>query len=45
MCADIAGLITALGETQAILVGHDWGAPTVWNTACSTPRKYARLWA
>ena len=25
LCADIAGLVTALGETQAILVGHDWG--------------------
>ena len=25
MCADIAGLVTALGETQAILISHDWG--------------------
>ena len=33
ICADIAGLITALGEEQAILIGHDWGAPIVWNTA------------
>jgi pimeloyl-ACP methyl ester carboxylesterase len=33
LCADIAGLITALGEEQAILIGHDWGAPIVWNTA------------
>ena len=39
MCADIAGLITALGETQAILVGHDWGAPIVWNTALLHPEK------
>jgi pimeloyl-ACP methyl ester carboxylesterase len=39
MCADIAGLITALGETQAILVGHDWGAPIVWNTALFHPEK------
>jgi pimeloyl-ACP methyl ester carboxylesterase len=39
LCADIAGLVTALGETQAILVGHDWGAPTVWNTALFYPDK------
>jgi pimeloyl-ACP methyl ester carboxylesterase len=39
MCADIAGLITALGERQAILIGHDWGAPIVWNTALFQPQK------
>jgi len=33
MCDDVAGLIGALGEEEAILVGHDWGAPIVWNTA------------
>lgn len=33
MCRDIAGLIGALGEAKAILIGHDWGAPIVWNTA------------
>jgi pimeloyl-ACP methyl ester carboxylesterase len=33
MCGDVAGLITALGEERAILIGHDWGAPIVWNTA------------
>jgi pimeloyl-ACP methyl ester carboxylesterase len=37
MCADIAGLIGALGEAQAVLVGHDWGAPIVWNTALFHP--------
>lgn len=30
---DIAGLIAALGEQSAVLVGHDWGAPIVWTTA------------
>src|SRR5262245_40202362 len=39
MCADVAGLIDALGETQAILIGHDWGAPIVWNTALFHPEK------
>jgi pimeloyl-ACP methyl ester carboxylesterase len=39
MCTDIAGLIDGLGERQAILVGHDWGAPIVWNTALFFPEK------
>ena len=39
MCADIAGLVTALGEDRAILIGHDWGAPIVWNTALFHPEK------
>jgi pimeloyl-ACP methyl ester carboxylesterase len=39
MCADVAGLIEALGEKQAVLVGHDWGAPIVWNTALFFPDK------
>lgn len=30
---DVAGLIDALGEQQAILIGHDWGAPIAWVTA------------
>jgi pimeloyl-ACP methyl ester carboxylesterase len=33
LAADIAGVIAALGEDEAILIGHDWGAPIVWNTA------------
>jgi pimeloyl-ACP methyl ester carboxylesterase len=39
MCADIAGLVTALGEAQAIVIGHDWGAPIAWNTALFHPEK------
>ena len=39
MCADVAGLIESLGEKQAILIGHDWGAPIVWNTALFFPEK------
>jgi pimeloyl-ACP methyl ester carboxylesterase len=33
MMADLVGLIDAMGEEQAILIGHDWGAPICWNTA------------
>jgi pimeloyl-ACP methyl ester carboxylesterase len=37
LAADIAGLIAALDEEEAILIGHDWGAPMVWNTALFSP--------
>jgi pimeloyl-ACP methyl ester carboxylesterase len=33
LTADVVGLIDALGEEQAILIGHDWGAPIVWTTS------------
>jgi len=35
--ADMAGLITALGAEQAVVIGHDWGAPIAWNTALLHP--------
>jgi pimeloyl-ACP methyl ester carboxylesterase len=31
--SDVAAVIDGLGGGQAILFGHDWGAPIVWNTA------------
>jgi pimeloyl-ACP methyl ester carboxylesterase len=37
MTDDIVGLIDALGEEQAILIGHDWGAPIVYTTAIRYP--------
>ena len=33
MCADIGGLIAALGAERAIVVGHDWGAAIAYCTA------------
>lgn len=36
---DIVGLIDALGERRAILIGHDWGAPIVWTTAVLHPTR------
>lgn len=30
---DVAAVIDELGDGSAILFGHDWGAPIVWNTA------------
>ena len=37
LSGDIVGLLDALGEERAILVGHDWGAPVVWHTALRHP--------
>lgn len=34
---DLVGLLKALGENEAVLVGHDWGAPTAWNAALLRP--------
>jgi pimeloyl-ACP methyl ester carboxylesterase len=37
LVGDVVALIRALGEDQAILVGHDWGAPVAWVTALLRP--------
>jgi pimeloyl-ACP methyl ester carboxylesterase len=34
---DVVGLIAALGEERAVVVGHDWGAPVAWHTAQLRP--------
>ena len=40
LTGDVAGVIDALSpDGRAILIGHDWGAPIVWNTALSRPEK------
>ena len=35
--ADIIGLIPALGAETAVVIGHDWGAPTAWSAAAHHP--------
>ena len=37
---DVVGLVSALGAESAVLVGHDWGAPIVWNSALLRPDKF-----
>ena len=37
LTADVAGIVDALNEESATLVGHDWGAPIVWQTALLYP--------
>ena len=40
MVADVTGVIDALSPGErAIILGHDWGAPIVWNTALIRPDK------
>jgi pimeloyl-ACP methyl ester carboxylesterase len=37
--ADMLELLAALGRESAIWVGHDWGAPVVWNVASHHPER------
>ena len=34
---DLVALVHALGETSAVVVGHDWGAPAAWSAALVRP--------
>jgi pimeloyl-ACP methyl ester carboxylesterase len=34
---DMVELVKALGESQAVIVGHDWGAPIAWTAALLRP--------
>ena len=34
---DMVALVAALGEKQAVIVGHDWGAPVAWHAALLRP--------
>ena len=37
LVGDVVELVGALGAESATLVGHDWGAPIVWNSALLRP--------
>src|SRR6202000_3081616 len=34
---DMVALVTARGKKQAVIVGHDWGAPVAWYAAMFRP--------
>ena len=34
---DNVGLVHTLGETEAVIIGHDWGAPIAWSSALLRP--------
>jgi pimeloyl-ACP methyl ester carboxylesterase len=37
LVGDMVGLVAALGEREAVIVGHDWGAPVAWGSALLRP--------
>jgi pimeloyl-ACP methyl ester carboxylesterase len=37
LVGDVIGLLDALGEERAVVVGHDWGGPVAWNAALFRP--------
>ena len=34
---DMTELVRTLGESEAVIIGHDWGAPVAWNAAMVRP--------
>jgi pimeloyl-ACP methyl ester carboxylesterase len=40
LVGDMTGLVAALGEQRAVIVGHDWGSLVAWNAALLRPDKF-----
>jgi pimeloyl-ACP methyl ester carboxylesterase len=40
LIGDMVGLLDALGEQQAVIAGHDWGAPVAWHAALMRPDRF-----
>jgi pimeloyl-ACP methyl ester carboxylesterase len=43
LTGDVVGLIDALGEKTAVVVGHDWGALVAWNAVLLHPDRFTGL--
>ena len=43
LIGDVLGLIDHFGGRPAVLIGHDWGAPIVWNTTALHPHRVAAV--
>ena len=43
LTADVVGIIDALGEKTAVVVGHDWGALVAWNAVLLHPDRFTGL--
>src|ERR1700728_3635125 len=40
LVGDLVGVLDALGEKTAVVVGHDWGAPVAWHAALMRPDRF-----
>jgi pimeloyl-ACP methyl ester carboxylesterase len=40
LVGDMIGLVDALGADQAVIAGHDWGAPVAWHAALLRPDRF-----
>src|SRR6202161_3162773 len=40
LVGDLVGVLDALGEKTAVVVGHDWGAPVAWHCALLRPDRF-----
>ena len=40
LVGDMTGLLDALGERQAVIVGHDWGSMVAWTAALLRPDRF-----
>ncbi|CAM2155026.1 soluble epoxide hydrolase / lipid-phosphate phosphatase [Pararobbsia alpina] len=45
LVADMVGVLDALGESQAIIVGSDWGATVAWQAALTRPDRFRGVMA
>ena len=43
LTGDIIGLVQALGRKEAIIIGHDWGAPVAWYCSLLRPDLFRAL--
>ena len=40
LIGDMVGVLDALGAEQAVIAGHDWGAPVAWYAALMRPDRF-----
>ena len=43
LTGDIIGVVEALGKKEAIIMGHDWGAPVAWSCSLLRPDIFKAL--
>ncbi len=43
MTADVVGILDGLGESEAVVVGHDWGSPIAFDCALLYPHRFTAV--